>query len=562
MFSFFFQTSFAQDKKVTILFNQKSYCKCIARCEKVLSKKGTAEVMYYKASALLQLYKNPDKDCEIKDPLKKSLRALERLKRYKNASTVEGIKELEDEIINIYVGLYNEAIKNKKWEQAVTYIDILLDHKPQCNYHIDKAYCEYALLKPDAINSISDAFQIKVVTQNKDTSDVFTKPYEILKDLDRSDRIKEYNQLMDTLIFYFPKNHLLLTDVYNNLLKKWYKYKRENKYDSLVEYSKYLAKYYPENIELKNQINNAFVFIADSLTGNFTSNNQDVMSLVTCCNFLSDARVTLGAYADKLRNAKYFQLKVSKYKFSIFSASKTEKGNTLNYDFSIESDTAHYVIRFNDIYPVVCLKIKGFIWEDTPRNKQAKDAKDIVKKESMNYHLLDSLTHVYCNKFRASQGVRSLKWNNTIYRGSKHHSGTLACYGGLFHGEPLDSTLAQIDSIKMYMKILWGENCQLSGFSNSTYDEMAKAIIEIWENSPGHRRNMLDQDYKYEAISTTIVSNPVAMFIIKDEYLLKKYYPEVKKLFEVFPYLKSGMLEHFSNHSYDIWFSSQNFWRE
>jgi len=235
--------------------------------------------------------------------------------------------------------------------------------------------------------------------------------------------------------------------------------------------------------------------------------------------------------------------------------------NTIEFSINYNRETS-YKIDFDAAVPRLEMeKIKGIIWKDVPNNKKAKKKTDIVQSETFNSLLLDTLTHVYCNKFRAQNKKKPLIWSDPIYKASKHHSRNLAFLGCLIHGEERDSLFGQPDSIDYYLHYLGprnmsaGENILYGYWSDKiTYESLAKKIIKQWENSPGHRANMLQDKYTHESVSSTITNFSGQLGAFLDFNVAKEYYPELTQLFKVLPELKEKSLKPDVNY-----FSSQNF---
>jgi hypothetical protein len=238
-------------------------------------------------------------------------------------------------------------------------------------------------------------------------------------------------------------------------------------------------------------------------------------------------------------------------------------GSTINIKFSFDKyGKVTNEISFNAVVPGIEMqKIKVFIWSDAPKLKRAKKANDLVKPETFNSMLLDTLSHFYCNKFRAENKKKPLNWSMDIYRASKHHSLSLASLGCLFHGESMDSLYGHPDSISYYLdyynprRSSAGENCLYSYIpDNITYDSLAQRIIKQWINSPGHKANMLESIFNSESLSTSFSNYHGQLATFLDNAMAAKYFPELTKLTEVFPDIKNKILKP------DIsYYSSQNF---
>jgi hypothetical protein len=501
-----------------------------------------------------------DKDCHVTNLLNKSVLAMQRLNKCRKDTAGLGIKEVENDIIGILTGLYREEISQNQWKQAASHIDILMTLRTHREYLIDRAACAYALHDKEAIGNVSRAIRFNSGHGNNDTAENFAGPYGLLRQLQASGREKEFNQLFDTLIYYFPTNSILLTDIYNNLLVKWHRYRREYKFDSLLDYSGYLKKCYPGNGELKLQISQAVLAAADSLAGIYAISDTAVAAVLTCLDLLAKARAILGEYVTGLNMAAYYTLRPNKtITFGGFSSFSE------NLEFSTRGKSSRdYHLDLNPVKTLVpgweTGSITGYIWNNVPVAKRAKSQKDQIRKETLNYFLLDTLTHALCNRFRRENQRPRLKWNNNYYRASRHHALVMASQNAIWHGEDTESDYADPDSVKMYMSMFQGENVQFIGLGSQsyTYEKLANDIIENWKSSPGHRKNMLE-DYSFESVSTVIASSYYLYAVLTDERITAKYLSEYKKFFDIFPNFKTAFHAYAEGVSRPTSFSSQNF---
>ncbi len=544
---------FSQDKKIVRLFNKSEYCDCIKRCDKLFEKKRKSVFLYYKAASLYQIHKNPNLNCNIQDPLKESIKILIKLKNKRLPKEIN-IKEFDSEFIKTYTNVYNAEIQNKNWEKADSYINYLINYNYDNKYYLDKAYCEYFMQKDSAVLTI-----IKALTNmNGDSVYFFDKSYNILLDLSKNKMVNEYDGLIYILSDLFPKNETLLADLRGFSLSKWDVFMNRRNTSKLIEVAKVFEKYFKDDIEIKKKVNTDLIKIADSLTNLFVSNTTNVNAITSCASFLINTREVLGSYVSDIKKAKFYSLKINKQ-----SAVKLKSINNDSIYFYFE-DNPLKIYGFNVenmsiVPPIELNKVKDYIWQNAPKNKQAKKPDDLINKETLNYYLLDSLTHVYLNKFRKENNLPPLLWSKELYRASKHHSKVMACKGAIWHGEILDSNYANIDSIKMYLKLFAGENCQASSFKQPIkYNDYASKIIEIWKSSPGHRQNMLN-NYTKSSENTTITEKHIFYAIIINDKLLTDFMPEYKKIFEIYPGIKQDIAKTISRDGYKTTYSSQNF---
>lgn len=551
----------AQDKKLMRLFNNREYCKCIERCKKNSGKeKYSALTLFIKTSAYFELYKNPDVNCDIKNPLTKCFATLDKLqKKYRQANMAKtdtsfysDILELEYTIIDKGIKIYSNNIMQTKWDSALQMIELLKPFYNKSNLFIDKAICEYALSKSTALETANLALKLyQNEKQNINNIDFITKANGILQNLD-STMNKDFVPFMDSVFKIFPDNETLANIFYNHCKKNIRKFTKDDEYDFIFSTIEVIFKYYPDRQDWSKEINEIVLSIADSLTQRYIDDEKNYPSLIASCNLLMKTRSTLKLETSDFKKTKFYQLKANKnLHLGVYS-----KGST-SFEFSFSGYKEECKISIDWVIPQIEMtKIKDFIWTDAPAYKKACNPGDLIKPETFNALLLDTLCHKYCNKFRKEYGKKPLDWYNPMYRASRHHSLTMACRGAIFHGEGNTPLNGPLDSVNYYWKWFGGENCQLNhpSVGKDTYDSFAKELIQGWIDSPGHRANMLDDDYSIESISTTITNYSGEMAAFLDDKMAEKYFPEIKKLFEILPLLKESIIS-----KSPVCFSSQNF---
>lgn len=208
-----------------------------------------------------------------------------------------------------------------------------------------------------------------------------------------------------------------------------------------------------------------------------------------------------------------------------YSYTTTFSNDTLEIVFNI--DGKHSVIKEPHKIPIYSYKIPA-----APVNKQAKSGDDTIRISTLNYRLLDSLVWTECNNYRKTKGLASVKWNDTIYTASSHHSEYLAYYNLIGHGETNDMPERKEEQAH-YNKIrsFSAEICLMAPVAEgeTTYREAAQYLIKIWENSPGHNAVMITPGYKLNAFGCAFRYNKNTMFT-RENLLL--YNPELLKKIE------------------------------
>lgn len=214
----------------------------------------------------------------------------------------------------------------------------------------------------------------------------------------------------------------------------------------------------------------------------------------------------------------------------LFSQSSTTyRNDSIEIRYDIKGKKG--VIKELHKIPIVSYRIP-----EAPVIKRAKLSSDVIKLESLNYHLLDSLVWVECNVYRQSKGLSPVKWNDTIYWASSHHS-EYQCYFNLIgHGEK--DSMPGREKEQLHYRTLFptgAEICLMRHFTEGkdTYDKVAKEIIDQWKKSPGHNKIMITPKYRMNAFGCAFRYN-VSHFITRENML--RYNPELlKKIESVLP---------------------------
>jgi uncharacterized protein YkwD len=98
------------------------------------------------------------------------------------------------------------------------------------------------------------------------------------------------------------------------------------------------------------------------------------------------------------------------------------------------------------------------------------------------------------NQARASRGIAPLRLSKILSRPARQHSAYLAQMGELDHdgadGRPFYVRLYNAGFPRTRAV---GENLGLSG---GCATDLAETMVEMWLDSPGHRRNLLSRDFK------------------------------------------------------------------
>lgn len=113
-------------------------------------------------------------------------------------------------------------------------------------------------------------------------------------------------------------------------------------------------------------------------------------------------------------------------------------------------------------------------------------------------HEIHRLTNIERNK----AGLPSLAWDNDLVRIAIGHSQDMVDDDFFAHTHPNGCTLTCRFDRAGYTAWAWGENIAYIGTSNT--QGLAARFIQGWMDSPGHRRNILSDNYTHQGIGVVI----------------------------------------------------------
>ena len=112
------------------------------------------------------------------------------------------------------------------------------------------------------------------------------------------------------------------------------------------------------------------------------------------------------------------------------------------------------------------------------------------------------------NEERVKNGVQELDYNSTMQKYARIKSADMGDKGYFSH-EDLQGNLITVkmknDGVKYNA---WGENIAYIG-GVSDQNQLAKQFMDNWMNSPGHRQNILSQNFKSVGVGVYKVGNRV-----------------------------------------------------
>jgi uncharacterized protein YkwD len=115
------------------------------------------------------------------------------------------------------------------------------------------------------------------------------------------------------------------------------------------------------------------------------------------------------------------------------------------------------------------------------------------------------------NAFRQQHGLRPLRLSNALSAAARQHSTEMAIRGYFSHssanGSPFDRRIARYYPMRRSRYWSVGENLLWS-----SPDVDAGGALQMWENSPPHRENLLERRWREVGISAVHVTSAPGAF--------------------------------------------------
>jgi uncharacterized protein YkwD len=128
---------------------------------------------------------------------------------------------------------------------------------------------------------------------------------------------------------------------------------------------------------------------------------------------------------------------------------------------------------------------------------------------NFNVDSLERQAFVLVNKTREQNGLRDLEWSDQLEGVARLHSDNMAEYQFFSH-KGLDnkyvSQRADDAHVGQWRSI--GENIAFM----RGYDDPVKMAVDLWLDSPTHRKNMLDPNWKESAIGVGVAQDGSVYF--------------------------------------------------
>ena len=136
--------------------------------------------------------------------------------------------------------------------------------------------------------------------------------------------------------------------------------------------------------------------------------------------------------------------------------------------------------------------------EDEPDDKKASGAKSSIV---VNIASLEQAAFDLINQKRIENGLLPLKWSDDLAAVARVHSQNMAEFNFFSH-RGLDSKLVsdRADNAKVGRWRAIGENIAF----NRGYKDPTEKAVELWLDSPTHRRNLMDSGWKESAIGAAV----------------------------------------------------------
>lgn len=135
-----------------------------------------------------------------------------------------------------------------------------------------------------------------------------------------------------------------------------------------------------------------------------------------------------------------------------------------------------------------------------------------VDPENFDIHLLNAAIFFATNQLREIEGRQTLSYMPGLRDAAACHSRLMTDFRFFSHHNPYQPKLAQPEKRLQCFGVrssLWGENIAMrTGDEDLSYLELARAIVQDWYDSPGHRKNMLLGGFRYLGCAATLSIDP------------------------------------------------------
>lgn len=132
-----------------------------------------------------------------------------------------------------------------------------------------------------------------------------------------------------------------------------------------------------------------------------------------------------------------------------------------------------------------------------------------VNIDSLDIHLLNACLFFATNKLRLLHHKQALKIDFNLKNAAAIHSFQMSTYHFFAHNHPYNSKLKtsaqRLKLCGITTAEAIGENChKTSIYADLTYLELAQQVIESFYQSPAHKQNLLNAQFRYLACAAAI----------------------------------------------------------
>lgn len=176
------------------------------------------------------------------------------------------------------------------------------------------------------------------------------------------------------------------------------------------------------------------------------------------------------------------------------ATAKNSGPNATTRLYNLEAELAKYMFADED----------GDTPERADRPRVVAKASGVRSSVVVNTAALGRAAFDLINKKRAENGAAALTWSDDLARVAGVHSENMAELNFFSH-RGLDNKLVsdRADDQKLGRWRAIGENIAF----NRGYDDPVARTVQLWLDSPSHRRNMLDPTWKESAIGVAVAED-------------------------------------------------------
>ena len=166
----------------------------------------------------------------------------------------------------------------------------------------------------------------------------------------------------------------------------------------------------------------------------------------------------------------------------------------------------------------------------------------LISIKNFDYNYLNQQIHKKINSIRSNSNIGELDKNEVAKNASQIHAKYLSKQTKISHYQKNTINKTVTDRIDNYTdKFIYaaGENIAQSYIfkpsfyinnkghrvvsSDSTYEDLAETIVEIWVNSSPHYKNIIKPEYELSGISSIILPDQLRVIVVQVFIKLKQY---------------------------------------